>query len=55
MCSTSVAAGALALAAREHRTTVISVGALGTQPARRTTAYALLAGLAALVVDVHLY
>lgn len=31
------------------------LGPLAAEPARRTTAYALLAGLAALVVDVYLY
>jgi len=31
------------------------LGPLGAEPARRTTGYALLAGLAAFLVDIYLY
>jgi hypothetical protein len=44
--------GVFALAAT---TLVLGLGALGNQPARRTTAYAMLAGVAAFLVDVYLY
>jgi hypothetical protein len=34
---------------------VLGLGPLGSQPARRTVALSLLAGLAAFLVDVYLY